>query len=77
MGDFISMRLVQVFGDKSELVLLTASNSYVWQRPVADGRILEEVPIVAGDDVSALAEVRRISELEYANRMLGGPVSTR
>ena len=74
--DFVSSRLVQVFGDKSELILLTASGDYIWRRFESDGGV-SETPILASGDISALREVRRISEVEYRDRMLGGGVSVR
>jgi hypothetical protein len=73
---FVNSRMVRVFGDKSELLYLDNSDTYVWQWRTQDGEVVE-VPIMASDDLGAIQEVWKIVAEEYHKHILNGDLSVR
>ncbi|SDO95393.1 hypothetical protein [Desulforhopalus singaporensis] len=77
---FRATRLVASYEDRSELHFVQSTEGYVWMRPQTDkGKRLRfyETEIVASSDREALAEVRRIADQEFSDRLFPGKISRR
>ena len=74
---FRNTRTVMVFGDRSELLFLPDSASYVWQRPNSSGKGYSEVALAANTDQEAVVEVRTLAQQDFCDHLLGGHLFSR
>lgn len=58
-------RTVRVYADKSELIYLPGEDRYIWQRPLPNGKGVEETPVAASSDEAAMQEAGRIAYTEW------------
>ena len=64
-------RTVWLYADRSELIYLNEEERYIWQRPLPDGKGVEEIPIPGESDREAMAELSKIAQAEWLEQQQG------